>query len=65
MSGHLANGCEAIWTSNKPRVRRVTIITSLKAVHRPMIVRIMQGLPGERGQYRVVPSCRLTPLKAD
>ena len=62
---YLANGNEVLWTSNKKRVRRVKIVAALKAVRETVIVKITDGLPGERGQHRVIPTRRLAPKSAD
>ena len=59
MSEHLAKGVEVLWTSNTRRVRRVRIITALKDLRGCFIVKITEGLPGEKGQHRVVPPRRL------
>ena len=61
MTAHLAYGDDAVWTSNKGRVRKVKLITALGSRTKPFIVRILEGLPGETNQYRVVPPRRLAP----
>ena len=47
------------WTSHTNRLRKATVITSLKARPQRYIVRITDGIPGERGQCRLVPPSRL------
>jgi hypothetical protein len=55
----MSNGTAVIWTGIK-RDRRAEVITAMKcSPPHCHLVRVVEGLPGERGRCFVVPTSRL------
>lgn len=57
-----ANGSVLHWTSNKGRIRKVRTVTAMK-LNPEHVVEVLDGLPGEQGTFRVVPSHRMDPVR--
>lgn len=54
------NYTKLIWTSNTKRTRIVYSIIQMKCDNNKYLVKIVDGLPGEKDTFQIVPESRLT-----